>query len=251
MGETIAISVDPARYDAIVTGSLVATLGGEQVTLELTIPAEPVATDAVLPVLHELSSHVMARSAAMVEANGRHVSCRAGCAACCRQLVPLPDAEARHIAALVEAMPEPRRATIRARFDAAIDRIEATGLLRAFDDPCGRHEERVGMDYFRLGIACPFLEDERCSIHADRPLSCREYLVTSPAEHCADPRADVIDPVPVGAKLMRALIRAEHDRGWTPLTLALRHVARHPPPPPRDGPAILAAVMGALPQSAG
>jgi Fe-S-cluster containining protein len=37
-------------------------------------------------------------------------------------------------------------------------------------------------------MPCPFLEDESCSIHPDRPLVCREYLVTSPAELCAGPR---------------------------------------------------------------
>jgi hypothetical protein len=33
--------------------------------------------------------------------------------------------------------------------------------------------------YFLQGVACPFLEAESCGIHPDRPLACREYLVTS------------------------------------------------------------------------
>jgi Fe-S-cluster containining protein len=40
-------------------------------------------------------------------------------------------------------------------------------------------------EYFTFGIACPFLEDESCSIHTVRPVTCREYLVTSPPEFCA------------------------------------------------------------------
>ncbi len=50
---------------------------------------------------------------------------------------------------------------------------------------------RSARRYFHLGIACPFLEDESCSIHADRPISCREYLVTSPAVNCADPKPGI------------------------------------------------------------
>ena len=45
----------------------------------------------------------------------------------------------------------------------------------------------LGLKYFALGIPCPFLEEERCTIHEIRPLRCREYLVVSPAEHCAHP----------------------------------------------------------------
>ena len=38
----------------------------------------------------------------------------------------------------------------------------------------------LGREYFQLGIPCPFLEEESCSIYHDRPITCREYLVTSP-----------------------------------------------------------------------
>ena len=44
---------------------------------------------------------------------------------------------------------------------------------------------------------CPFLEEESCSIHPDRPLVCREYLVTSPAELCAGPTQEGVTPVAV------------------------------------------------------
>jgi Fe-S-cluster containining protein len=32
---------------------------------------------------------------------------------------------------------------------------------------------------------CAFLENGECSIYPDRPLICREYVVTTPAEHCS------------------------------------------------------------------
>jgi len=42
----------------------------------------------------------------------------------------------------------------------------------------------VAHRYFRLRHPCPFLEDGSCGIYADRPLICREYAVTTPAELC-------------------------------------------------------------------
>ena len=44
----------------------------------------------------------------------------------------------------------------------------------------------VSARYFAAQIPCPLLEDERCSVYEERPLVCREYLVTTPAERCAE-----------------------------------------------------------------
>jgi Fe-S-cluster containining protein len=63
----------------------------------------------------------------------------------------------------------------------------------------------LAMRYFRQGIACPFLENESCSIHESRPLACREYLVTSPAENCSAPSAETIRMVDVFLKPSRSL----------------------------------------------
>ena len=126
-----------------------------------------------------------------VEQQGHKVSCQKGCGACCRQMVPVSGVEARYLADLVEALPEPRRSEIRGRFDEARRRLAESGLLekmRHNDQWTDDDYQAMGVDYFRQAIACPFLEEESCSIHPQRPVSCREYLVTSPAEHCALPR---------------------------------------------------------------
>ena len=76
-----------------------------------------------------------------------------------------------------------------------------------------RHPERIGkeertplaLSYFRLGIPCPFLEEESCSIHPDRPLSCREYLVTSAPIHCAEQAPDKVQGVRLDAMVSLVL----------------------------------------------
>src|SRR5580704_8020412 len=70
--------------------------------------------EALLPVFQGLTNEVARRGAAKAVADGEKISCRAGCGACCRQAVPVAEAEARMLAALVAAMPEPRRSEIRA-----------------------------------------------------------------------------------------------------------------------------------------
>ena len=63
----------------------------------------------------------------------------------------------------------------------------------------------LGLRYFALGIPCPFLEDERCTIHQIRPLRCREYMVASPAENCAHPETKEVIGIKPPVLLSRVL----------------------------------------------
>src|SRR5262249_15943606 len=138
------------------------------------------------------------------------VSCKKGCGACCRQLVPVSQVEARYLRDLVEQLPEPRRSQIRARFDEARRLLAQSGLLdKLFHTDQWTEEEynAVGRDYFQQGIPCPFLEEESCSIHPDRPITCREYLVTSPAGNCAQPTSGAVRTIPFPFKMWWALAR--------------------------------------------
>jgi len=225
-------------------GRIVLVIGGERLPLELSVPAGPVTVETLLPILRGLSSLFSDRATARAAAAGRPISCRAGCGACCRQLVPLAPSEARAVARLVDAMPEPRRTVIRQRFDAALEKLG--DLLDSM--PTGTAEERAALsiEYFKFGIACPFLEDESCSIHPDRPMACREYLVSSPAENCRTPRPDNTDKLSLDAYPMPALVEAEAG-GWVTLVEALRYRDENPgPTPSREAPDILRELIGRL-----
>jgi hypothetical protein len=98
------------------------------------------------------------------------------------------------------------------------------------------------MTYFRLGISCPFLEKESCSIYSDRPIICREFLVTSPAENCSCPTPETICRVRLPLRLMTAVARfmPELDPPRfvlpVPLILALDWADDNPDvSPPRTG----------------
>src|SRR5262245_43053958 len=61
-------------------------------------------------------------------AAGKCVSCKAGCGACCRQLVCVSSAEAEMLRREVETMPEQQRDEIKARFATAESKLRAAGL---------------------------------------------------------------------------------------------------------------------------
>ena len=220
-----------------ITGQVTLKIEGEPAAFEITIPAGNIRPDDLLPVFQGITDVMVARAEARVRSGGQSISCRAGCGACCRQLVPVSEAEASAVAQMVETLPEPRRAAVRAKFQNALTAIAAAGVLARLDRVCGEGDGDedvvdLGLDYFGLGIACPFLEAESCSIHVDRPLSCREFLVTSPRENCAAPSAETVAVVKMArlSPALRAISRASTHDGWTPLVTALRFATATPPP---------------------
>jgi Fe-S-cluster containining protein len=199
------------------------------------LPREPLRPVELLPLLLPLASAVTGMSESRTTENGETVSCRAGCGACCRQLVPVSELEALHLAALVEAMPEPQRSTVKERFRVAGERsalvLEKFRTLKAAEavEEIGKASEA----YFWLGIPCPFLEQESCSIHEQRPSICREYLVVSPPEHCTRLDAERIKRIPVPVAVSSALMNFSDGRGTDeprvlPLIDSLDHAAQCP-----------------------
>jgi Fe-S-cluster containining protein len=200
---------------------------GEQViNASVNLPAEAIRPVDLLPILQGFSNALVNAAA-----DGEAVSCRAGCGACCRQVVPISETEAIYLIDLIEEMPADRKATILARFTAAVGRIAEAGLSEKLKmESLATPEERrkVAQTYFSLGIACPFLENESCSIHDHRPLACREYLVTSPPANCAAPAADSIAMVEMPKKLSYTLYQFGDGVGkapvkFMPLTLMMEH----------------------------
>lgn len=237
------------------TASLKMSIAGRPIEAQLEVPEGSARPRQLLPILQWLTNEVVEAACAQVGQQGKAISCRAGCGACCRQLVPISRAEAYRIAELVEQLPEPRRGEVHFRFQAAADRLAAAGLLERLDGPVSVEDgdaRAVGMEYFRLGIACPFLDDESCSIHSDRPLACREYLVTSPAENCRQPTAETIHKVSLPVLVSNALLRLERSEAkepqlWVPLVLAPRWAESHPEPAPsQTGPDLLGALLQQL-----
>lgn len=219
---------DSRRPPGSVSARVELKVGGTPVGVEFEVPTGPVPPEGVLPVFRALTNAIVAESEREAGAQGRAVSCKKGCDACCRQLVPVSEAEARALRDLIGRMPEPRRSEVLRRFAEARRRLEEAGLLELLLHPertTVEQRRELGPDYFRLGIPCPFLEEESCSIHPERPLACREYLVTSPAEDCADPSPERIRRVELPIVLSGHLSRFGSGPGgpgttWVALAVA-------------------------------
>ena len=192
-GSIPCVASEPTRYDDL---KLHLRVLDEDHVIEAKARLGPMRLIELLPLARTICEGITAISLARVKAEGRTISCKAGCGACCRQLAPISPAEAVRLAKVVEGMPKGRRRAVKERFAAAVKRMEEAGLLDPQARPGsalifstksdGREAwEDASRRYFKVGVPCPFLEDESCSIYAERPMVCREYLVTTPPSLCA------------------------------------------------------------------
>jgi Fe-S-cluster containining protein len=184
--------------------------GARSIPITMSVPTGSVKLRRMLPVIQKLSTEFIERGLDGLQKAGKAISCKAGCGACCRQLVPIAEVEAFELRDLVERMPKERQATIRRRFKKGMETLQASGfferLATAAELESNDEYDRLLKEYFNFRIACPFLENESCSIHESRPITCREYLVTSPAEYCASADGGGIENVHHFFQVKEALV---------------------------------------------
>jgi len=213
------------------------TLEGSELEAAVSVPSAPSPRTVLLPILHNLTDAITALATRSAESHNENISCKKGCDACCRQMVPLSATEAQGLHETLAALPAQQRSRIQKRFAAGLAALSKNELLARLQN---RHQlnpdqlHQLDRDYFAQNIPCPFLENHACSIHKSRPLACREFLVTSPAEFCRDPADAHIRQLPLATKPSRALQSTEL-MAWLPLILALES----PPPAPAHSPALL------------
>jgi Fe-S-cluster containining protein len=214
--ETVAVDFSIGIGDSIIAATAVVPAGRTNLT-------------QLLPVIQSLDDVLIDAVAAQSASEGRPVSCKAGCGACCRPMVAISVFEAEYLAAWIQTLPEAQQQEIARRFDQALRSLAEAGIVDRLvemgaDNPHAASELSADLtrDYFYARVPCPFLQDESCSIHPIRPLVCREHLVVTPFENCYDPGAHQVLTLEMPITLFPVLnnmgAQVERDgRGWIPL----------------------------------
>ena len=216
---------------------LVLRIDGEPLRVSAPQPPARARLDELLPAMQAIDNAAIGHAIRKAEAAGKQVTCAKGCSACCRaQPVPVTPPEAHALLLLVEAMPAPRRREVEARFADRVGRLREAGLADAFlhrePDLTADGARSLARDYFALGLVCPFLQDDACSIHPGRPFVCRQYLVTSDPALCADPFANPVEVVPMPVQAATAMLAAasqamDKPQHTVPLVLSLEYARLH------------------------
>lgn len=118
----------------------------------------------------DLQMRVLSRKTTV---DGRPPTCGANCSACCYEPVYCSTAELHH--ALGRLTPQQRK-DVKSRTETWLGKVVPSGLL---DDNLPNV-----FSWRALRAPCPFLENHRCMIYEDRPMSCRLHLAIGPREKC-------------------------------------------------------------------
>jgi len=210
-----------------------------RLTTAIDVPTGLIPITAIVPVTRRLGEEAGQLEVQQAIAAGQTISCRMGCAACCRMLVPLSAPEAFALREYVEQLPTDRRTRLLTRLNDTKDRLKRENLWDQLHDvaeasrPMPDDElDPINRAYYALRIPCPYLEDEMCSIYEARPAACRELLVTSPAELCQDLVQNPVTPLPVSMRIGSILglvwgtLTSSPPR-LIPLPMALEWAERH------------------------
>jgi Fe-S-cluster containining protein len=171
----------------------------------------------LLPVFRSITDDLVNIAIHEAATENKAISCKPGCTACCYMAVPVSEPEAYRLRALVDGMPEEQRSAVQARFSAAMDLFRNTGLLEElFQSPLTEDDIPKKMAnlnaYYAKWQPCPFLENDKCSIYAERPLICREFMVSSPPENCSNIEGEGVERLLVPSRPARALIAITSHR---------------------------------------
>src|SRR5256886_14680749 len=208
-------------------------------TTPVEVPTGFVPVSAIVPLMRRIGEQAEALEERKSITAGGTISCKKGCAACCRMLVPVSAPEAFALKDMIAKMPAGRRQATVKNVAAARSRLERAGLLARLTEIAetsrqlsDEEMEPINRDYYALRMPCPFLENEVCSIYEGRPAAWRQLLVTSPAETCQDMVNNPVRPLPVPVRMstVLGLLWSELSGGparLIPLPVALEWAERH------------------------
>lgn len=223
----------------------VPSVGGD-FKIDVHVPDGDLRLADLVPLAQRITSTNVDRAVTADKREGHKVSCKKGCGACCRQLAPVSAPEAFRLADFVLALPAARRDAFLARIDAVDSAVEAAGLMQELEAMARgvmpAKQDEFARRYFAQRIPCPFLHEESCSVHEERPMICRSYLVTSPAELCSLEARPGLRTIPMPPSLSPALSRAaarlsSEAAAVIPLSIAMRWVDQHAELGQREWPA--------------
>ena len=130
------------------------------------------------PIARELSSKIADVGLRHFKRNGKTFPCRKGCATCCHYIVVLAAPDAFRLVEEVHKMLPQRRTEVKKSFRKANE---------WFEQHTGNFQQTDGLSWSgKLRYPCPFLHNNHCTIYENRPIICREWIVTGTEQKCVE-----------------------------------------------------------------
>ena len=187
--------------DMIATGTI--SLFGVQKHLSIQILDHLAGLSDLIPLAWALSDVIMSETINHARTLGKRTSCQQKCSACCGYLVPLAIPEVIRLFDEIQALPAQRSREMWGNSLSVAGRLLNND---ACEVPNGETTlENLGVWYSDKQVTCPFLENDLCTIYDQRPLACREYLVTTSPQCCRTDSEAVVEKLELPLSILECL----------------------------------------------
>jgi Fe-S-cluster containining protein len=165
-------------------------------------------SDIVQPA-RKLSNEVVLAHQEQIEQKGQKVPCKKGCCSCCSSLIPMSVPEVFRMREDFMEMPNEKSSVLLRNCIQSAQQIlkksRNRACLKDFAEKGKDKTNQISDWYGELGIVCPFLSGGICSIYEERPLACREHIVTEISTSCKKDSKSKPKVVPMQVSVLEAL----------------------------------------------
>jgi Fe-S-cluster containining protein len=168
---------------------------GKPVHLGISVAQKQARLSDITPLARTLSTKLAIMALDRLRGKGEFIPCCKGCSSCCNYLIPLSIPEAFRLREEILALPaEQGRAVFQSCLETAKiildDKPKEFEITESTETNSQMQINQLSKWYASLKLACPFLSDSLCTSYEQRPIACREYIVTGSSLLCEDECSD-------------------------------------------------------------
>jgi Fe-S-cluster containining protein len=185
-------------------------VAGKTVPFRINVVSKQATLADIVPLARTIADKLILTFLDTLGRTGQSIPCQKGCSACCsRYLVPLSVPEMFRLREELLAMPaDNSRQILQSCLDTAekiLDSRFQTSYLKSFSKSGQSQISQISKWYAGLKLACPLLSDGLCMSYEQRPLACREHMVTGSNFFCQPDHNGEPNVAPMPVSVLEAI----------------------------------------------
>ncbi|OQA02503.1 MAG: hypothetical protein BWY69_01056 [Planctomycetes bacterium ADurb.Bin401] len=182
---------------------------GKTLDFSINVTGQEATLSDIVPAARKISDKIICAIMQGLNEDGINVPCRKGCCSCCSSLIPMPIPEVFRMREELLSMPnKSSNRILRRSINSAVRILKKTNrseYLKDFSKPGKNSLNDLNKWYGELHEVCPLLSGGVCMLYEQRPIACREHIVTGTAEMCRQDKLSKPNVVPVRVSMVETL----------------------------------------------
>lgn len=191
LGDCNEGEIDDCGAERII--KLILSVLGRRERLAVGVKDDRIRLADIVPLARVISSMITDIACEKERQDGATIPCDKGCSTCCNYLVPLAVPEVFRLFEEIRGMSLVRQLLIERECVKAAQQILGERPPASFADLAATDTAESTAEllctasncYADFELSCPFLYESVCTIYENRPMACREYVVTGCAQGCS------------------------------------------------------------------